>query len=58
MSEPPKRPDAEPAAPPREGDPLHGLWHWSHHPAARIGIALAIMAACLIVFPLLAQVTF
>lgn len=42
----------------REGDPLEGLWHWSDHPAARIGIALAIMAACLVLFPLLAQFTF
>ena len=43
---------------PREGDPLHGLWHWSDHPMARLGIVLAIMAGCLILFPLLAQVTF
>lgn len=47
-----------PARQKREGDPLDGLWHWSDHPVARIGIALAIMAACLILFPLLAQITF
>jgi hypothetical protein len=45
--------------PPKDGlDPLHGLWHWTDHPAARIGIALAVMAVCLILFPLLAQITF
>ena len=39
----------------RQGDPLEGLWHWSDHPAARIGIVLGILVASLILFPILAQ---
>ncbi len=39
----------------REGDPLAGLWHWSDHPAVRVGIVLGILAASLVLFPVLAQ---
>jgi hypothetical protein len=42
----------------RQGDPLDGLWTWRDHPLAGIGLALVIMAASLIIFPLLAQVMF
>lgn len=42
----------------RTGDPLDGLWTWRDHPLAGVGLTLAIMAASLILFPLLAQVMF
>jgi hypothetical protein len=46
------------AAPPREGDPLDGLWHWTDHPLARTGMVIAVLLGLLILFPLLAQITF
>ena len=51
-TEPPQRPEE------RAGDPLDGLWTWRDHPLAGVGIALAVMAGSLIIFPLLAQVMF
>lgn len=42
----------------RPGDPLEGLWHWTDRPAARIAIVVAILAALLVLFPVLAQWTF
>ncbi len=42
----------------RAGDPLEGLWHWTDHPAARIGIVVAILGAVLILFPIMAQWAF
>ena len=42
----------------RQGDPLDGLWHWSHHPLVRAAILIAILIGLLVAFPLLAQVTF
>ena len=44
--------------PARTGDPLDGIWHWTDHPAARIGFVVAILLACLVLFPLLAQFAF
>jgi len=52
----PETPTQSPAE--RAGDPLDGLWHWSYHPVIRAGILIGILIALLIVFPLLAQVTF
>jgi hypothetical protein len=51
-------PQEQENATPREGDPLHDLWHWSQHPLARTGIIVAILLAILVAFPLLAQVVF
>ena len=52
-------PSSPPAgAPPREGDPLEGLWHWTDHPVARLGIVIAVLAGVLVLFPLLAQAAF
>ncbi len=47
-----------PAPERRTGDPLEGLWHWSDHPAARLGIIVAILGAILVLFPILAQWAF
>ena len=61
MSEPPESTLDEPSdassspAPERTGDPLEGLWHWSDHPAVRIGFVIAILLASLIAFPVLAM---
>ncbi len=51
-------PNTEGEKPERQGDPLYGLWHWSHHPIARTGFVIAVLLGLLILFPLLAQVTF
>ena len=42
----------------RTGDPLEGLWTWRDHPVARVAFVIAALGAALVIFPLLAQITF